>query len=297
MGDFFKAGESYRNRLGEYEVVEVRTPTLLIRYVETGRLQEVEEELQERIVRNLMRELEAASQPAEERKSSARGQRPKRKRAKFEGFGSNDFEGTSFTWHNKTALGGVLAQALQDRVGETFESWAPNKSPICYVTSAEEAAQEYEGDSAQFFVQAASTGLSFGLNIHRPADAAEGSTAWDRLITTLGEDEPISAQLNDLLVSGTVELSWYGETWAPSERETVRGEDDGLLLDRGSVTETDSIEAVIERLNEAPQDQGLRLRIESGMSREDAIKAGATVAENICDLLEQLIGLYRACKG
>ncbi len=299
MGDFFKTGETYANRLGEYEVVEVKTPTLVIRYTDTGRLQEVEEELQERIVRNLRREQEIASQPPEERRTAAKPVRQRRRRAKFDGFTVQDFHGnvSGTTWRSRTGLGGVLAQTLGDRTGEAFESWAPNKQTVCYVTSPEEASQEFLGDSVQFYVKTSATSLAYGLSIHRPAEAAEGSTAWDRLLTVLGEDEATATLLTDLLVGEQVELSWSGVTWSEAEKETVRGDDDGLRLDRGSTTENDTVEALLERLNEASADEGLILTVESAIAIDDAVAAGPGVLDSICDLLEQLIGLYRACKG
>ena len=91
MGDFFKVGERYQNRIGEYEVIEVKTPTLQIRYVANGRLQEVEEELQERIVRNLLREIEIANKPPEAKRVAERPKAPRRKRSKYEGFVAEDF--------------------------------------------------------------------------------------------------------------------------------------------------------------------------------------------------------------
>lgn len=299
MGDFFTVGEHYANRLGEYEVMEVATPVLKIKYTETGRVQEVEEELQERIVRNLQREIALANAEPEERKAPTKSTRTRRKRAKFEGFNRGDFDGdiSGTSWRAKTGLGGLLAQNLTDKTGEALDSWAPNRQTACFITSPEEASSEFQSDSAQFFVLTAPSGLTYGLSIHRPADAAEGSTAWDRLLTTLGEEDTVAAQLNDLLTSGNVELSWYGEAWGEAERETVRGDDDGLQLDRGTVTESDSIDAVLERLNEAPQDQALILTVEAGMAVDDAIAAGPGLADTITDLLEQLMGLYQACKG
>ncbi len=299
MGDFFKVGETYENRLGEYEVVEIKTPTLQIRYTATGRLQDVEEELQERIVRNLRREVELANQPPAERKTGTRAPRTKAKKAKFGGFAQADFQGLTggSSWRAKTGLAGVLAQTLVDRTGESFDSWAPSRKSTCYVTSPEEASQESLGDSAQFYVKADHDGLNYGLEIHRPADSAEGATAWDRFLTSLSEDDPTATVLNEVLLAGKVELSWYAQAWGPESKETVRGEDASLLLDRGSVTETDTIEAVIERLNQAPADQVLTLNIEASLAAEDAIAAGEGIAETIGELFIPLYEIYRACKG
>lgn len=297
MADFFTVGESYENRLGTYEVVERKTPMLVIRYHATGRMQEVEEELQERIVRNLMRERELALRPAEERRPPAKATRQRRKRAKFDGFVSADFEGkiAGTSWRAKTGLGGVLAEALTDATGEPFDSWAPNRQTAVYITHPEECGPQFASDSAQFFVLTSDVGLSFGLSIQRPAEAAEGATAWDRLLSTLTDDEEVAARLSDLLTDGVVELSWYGQTWGVSERETVRGAEDGLISDRGAVVESDTFEDIIERLNEAPQDENLILTIDSSMSQDDAIKAGAAIADTVAALFESLMFLYRAC--
>ena len=72
------------------EVIEVKTPMLQIRYVENGRLQEVEEELQERIVRNLLREIEIANKPPEAKRVAERPKTARRKRAKYDGFMPED---------------------------------------------------------------------------------------------------------------------------------------------------------------------------------------------------------------
>jgi len=299
MGDFFQVGEHYQNRIGEYEVVEVNTPSLVIKYAETGRLQTVEEELQERIVRNLRREIELANKPEEERKPAAKKRPSRSKRAKFEGFEMGDFDGSvkGTSWRSKTGLGGYLAQGLTDRTGEAFDSWAPNRQTACYIGSPDDASAESLGDSAQYFVKTGPSGLTYGLSVHRPADAAEGATAWDRLVGSLTDDDTLASQLTDLLTSGVVALSWYGESWGDAEKETVRGDDEGLTLDRGSVTESDTLEAVLARLNEVPQDQPLILTIESELSTQEGISGGAGLADTILDQLEQLIGLYRACRG
>ncbi|MCC7493757.1 MAG: hypothetical protein IT204_15485 [Fimbriimonadaceae bacterium] len=300
MGGFFEVGSNYANRLGEYEVVEVATPRLKIRYVANGRLQDVDEELQERIVRNLRRELErAASAPEERAAAAAKTARPKRKRTHFEGFNATDFQGSGAGsgWRTKTSLGGWLAQSLADTAAGEFDSWAADRMIGCYVTSPAEAAAKSHHDSAQFFVTTSPEGLVYGLEVHRPADAAEGTTAWDRFISALSDDEHTAATLQDLLTSEKAELTWYSETFGRSERQRVRGEEDGLLLDRGAVTESDSFDAVIERLNEAPTDQPLVLTIEGSMSPQEAISAGTTAAQTILDLFGRLITLYEACKG
>jgi hypothetical protein len=299
MGTFFVAGERYRNRIGEYEVIEIKTPVLTIRYVETGRLQEVEEELQERIVRNLLREVELANRPAEAKRAAERPSRARGRKAKFDGFTAEDFldkiAGTN--WRAKTGLGGLIAECLADHTGDEFTSWAPNRQTAVYVTLPELAGAEHLSDSAQFFVATSGAGVSYGLLVKRPADVGEGVSAWDRLLSSLSDDETLAAVLNDLLTSGSAELSWYGDAWGPAEKETVRGDDAGLTFDRGNATEMDSIEGLIERLQEAPQDQSVTLTVESGLSIDDAIAAGAGTSDTILDLMRLLVGLFRACTG
>jgi len=299
MGDFFKVGEQYQNRIGAYEVIEVKTPLVTIKYLETHRLQDVEEELQERIVRNLRREREIAERPAEVKRAAERPRTARRKRAKFDGFTPEDFmdKAGGSGWRAKTGLGGLLSDVLSERIGDDFDSWAPSRQMSVYVTSPDQCGAEHAADSAQFFVSAGVAGLTYGLMVRRPADATEGMSAWDRLLSSLSDDETLTAGLNDLLVNGTAELTWFGETWGQAERETVRGDDDGLTFDRGNAAETDSIESLIERLQDAPQDQGVTLTVESGLSSADALAAGAGVADTVIELMMALVGLYRACTG
>jgi hypothetical protein len=300
MGEFFKAGERYRNRIGEYEVIEVKTPMLHIRYVENGRLQDVEEELQERIVRNLQREIDIANKPPEAKRVSERPKAPRRKRAKYEGFQAEDFldktTGGS-NWRTKAGLAGWLAESLAERCGAEFDSWAPQRQTTVYVTTPDQCGSEHLSDSVQYFVSTTGAGATYGLLVRRPADTAEGMSAWDRLLSTLSDDESLAASLNDLLTNGSAELSWYGDTWGPGERETVRGDETGLTFDRGNATEMDSMDGLIERLQDAPQDQSVTLTVESGLSVNDAIAAGAGVADQLLELMVSLNGLFGACAG
>lgn len=299
MGEFFVVGQRYSNRIGEYEVVELKAPLLQIRYTENGRLQDVEIELQERIVKNLQRELEFANRPAEVKRAAERPARPRRKRAKFDGFVREDFgdKAAGSNWRAKTGLGGLLADTLAERSGDDFDSWAPTRQAIVYIAPPDLCGAEHLSDSAEFFVATSGDECTYGLLVKRPADVAEGVSAWDRLLSALSDDETLAAGLNDLLTNGSAQLSWFGDIRGSSDKETVRGDDSGLTFDRGNATEMDNIEGLIERLQEAPQDQGVTLSIDSALPTADALAAGAGVSDTILDLMVQLIGLYRACTG
>lgn len=298
MGGFFKAGERYQNRFGEYDVLEVRTPLLLIRYVENGRVQEVEEDLQERIVRNLRREVELANRPPEERKKPKRASRARRKKAKFEGFAAADFQGkiAGTSWRAKTGLGGVMSDGLSALAGDNFDSWVPNRQTAVYVAKPEECSAKFFAETAQFFAQTSRDGLTFGLAVHRPADG-DGTTAWDRLMAALAEDDSSAEELRAVLVDQDAELNWYAEASGETGAETIRAQDGELFADKGAVTETDTMDDLIERLKDAPEDQSLTLRIERSLTPPEAIAAGPEIGESVVGFMQRLLGLYRACSG
>lgn len=298
MADFFVVGEQYENRLGAYEVVEVRTPDLVIRYTQTGRLQTVEQGLQERIVRNLLRERELALREESEEPTRSQRHTTRRKRANFDGFGEADFlgqiKGTS--WRSKTSLGGVLADGMTDRApGDVFDSWAPNRQTGVYLCLLADCGSEHLDDRPQFFVLTDTDGLTYGLWVQRPTEAEEGGNVWDQLVAALREDSDLADRLMTLLQSGDVQLAWYGDTQGEDEREVVRADDSGLVIERANVTENESLDGLLERLSEAPRNQTLVLTLESGMSEEQAIRAGAHVAGTFVDLFTQLLPLYKAC--
>ncbi|MBI2301604.1 MAG: hypothetical protein HYU66_22100, partial [Armatimonadetes bacterium] len=132
--------------------------------------------------------------------------------------------------------------------------------------------------------------------VKRPAESDE-TTAWDHLVSALGEDENLAEALDDLLRSDEVSLSWFGETKGAAGAETIRAQEDGLAMDRGAVTESDSIEGLLARLEDAPDDQNLTLSIENSLTVGEAIAAAGDINDTVVDLFEKLIGLYRACAG
>lgn len=299
MGDFFKVGETYENRLGEYEVVEVKTPELVIRYLAKGRTATVEEALQERIVRNLRREREAAAAPPELTRA-ARARAPRRRKVRFQGFQAGDFnpeiEGTT-NWRTKAGLAGWLAESLTDHLGLDVASWAPGRQRTGYLTQPDLATKEREADSAYYFMTCALDGLTYGLRVRRPADNPEGASSLDRLLGALSDDEQLTSTLEALLLAGTLELTWYSEVAGPEARERVRGDGNSLIVQHGTVTDADTPEALLERLQRAPADQGLWLTIETGLDAQDALDAGQPLAQTILETMIALGPFFAACVG
>lgn len=299
MGDFFKVGETYENRLGEYEVVEVKTPELVIRYLAKGRVATVEEALQERIVRNLRREREAAEAPAEQTRA-ARVRTPKRRKIRFDGFQAGDFNpesGASTNWRTKAGLAGWLAESLTDNLGLEVASWAPPRQPTGYLTQPDLATKEREADSAYYFMTCGPDGLTYGLRVRRPADNPEGASALDRLLGALSDDEQLTSSLEALLLGGTLELTWYSEVAGPEARERVRGDGSSLIVQHGTVTDADTSEALLERLQRAPADQGIWLTVETGLDAQDALDVGQPLAETILETMTALGPFFAACVG
>lgn len=128
MAHSFKLGTHYRNREGEYQVVEIHGDEMTIRY-SAGKTIRTDISTQQRILDNLEIENDIAE---DERLRSERSKREPRdtqvvrgSTPKFEGFSAADFgslEGSS--WRGRDALGGVLRDYLQAQTGVHFQSWA-----------------------------------------------------------------------------------------------------------------------------------------------------------------------------
>ena len=96
----FEVGEQYRNRDGEYEVVEIDPPRMTIEY-EDGRVIETTVGLQARIWRNVRMDERAKKQAQErERRARRRRRRKQRRGREFEGLEAGDFKAsiTGTSW-------------------------------------------------------------------------------------------------------------------------------------------------------------------------------------------------------
>jgi hypothetical protein len=169
----FKIGETYRNELGEYEVVSINDPNMVIRYSDGGE-REAEIAFQHRIWERIQDE-EEVKREAELRKIKSKTKR-RSSTAKhgtaFHGLEEGDFQ-TSITgtsWRARSGLGGLLALRLSTLSGRDFESRAVARQPRVFVTIPDPDTPEATVRKAKFMCGMDETGSYHGIYVEKSPD-------------------------------------------------------------------------------------------------------------------------------
>jgi len=120
----FRIGGLYRNRQGEYEVVSIDEPTMIVRF-DNGRILTAEISKLAKIWENIQEEAAVPASVMEKTERAInRTKAASRKRSSFRGLTEGDFKfgvkGT--TWRARSVLGNLLAGELAAELGTAFKS-------------------------------------------------------------------------------------------------------------------------------------------------------------------------------
>jgi len=211
----FERGGRYRDRNGEYEVLELDGNRMKIRYVETGEEDTGDREIKERIWLNICREeREAAEKVVPEpgkRKRRQGGSHGISKGAEFQGLRPGDFqEGTAGTsWRKRGSLGGLLARHLTARADAYFESYSVPRQPIVHIARTDHYGQETKWREAKFFIELDGEHATYGLYIERGGEPMDDSWHWSRFLGSLRRSEELRSEVEDAVARCDLHWKWY----------------------------------------------------------------------------------------
>lgn len=309
MAHSFKLGTHYRNREGEYQVVEIHGDEMTIRY-SAGKTIRTDISTQQRILDNLEIENDIAE---DERLRSERSKREPRdtqvvrgSTPKFEGFSAADFgslEGSS--WRGRDALGGVLRDYLQAQTGVHFQSWAVRRRLEVHLARPDKYDFDAPLPCAKLFVYTHDD-LAFGYYIETPSrqgeqDSPDRYRHWQNFRNGLTIQSTMqSVLLEPMLNHGLRMADLYKRDHIASDfggalQCEFQFRDGSLQWYRRDVPRWEAIapSSMFERLSRLPEDEWVDLHIFKTISQEDAIALGASVLNPILDTLRALVPLYQ----
>ena len=295
----FRVGERYRNRLGEYEVVKLEEPKMVIRYPD-GRVLETDVALQARIWQNIQMEesvitLEKQPAPARHAPRSTQGG------AQFHGLQESDFQrGTAGTsWRARENLGGLLAQAMSDATRSLFQSYAIYRQaevhivqPAHYVVEGRRRLRE-----AKFIFRLDAQRASYGFYIEKNDGEMDDTWDWPRFLKALKGDAALQRQTHAAMLQ--LQLRWDVNLERHEELDAVvEATQDGLRWQEGQKKpENITWPAFVERLEAIDPNRWCNLYLLAQMPKEQAIALGAGIAEPVTRVYRALLPLYAASIG
>ncbi len=308
MSHPFEVGKPYRNRAGEYVVVAIDGDQMTIRY-QDGRTLVTRVELQARIWENIQFERQMAR--AEERKQQAlearRAARARTARARrapaqptFAGFQASDFEpkARGIAWASRRKVGAVLAHALNQRPGGSFDHWiVPRRSKI-HIARKEYYDLEVGETNAVLFVSVNERGVSYGYQVNRPAGKALDHWPWCVLATVLAESEQVRGALHAALNVQGLRMDVYTMEVSYGRVARVTAGDQGFVWQHEDaaqeVTRQMSGEDLAGFLRDLAPGKRCGLYLRKRLSAQAAVQAGADAVQEMANVLAALVPIYDA---
>ena len=300
----FECGGSYRNRNGEYEVLELDGNRMVIRYVESGDSFNGDRVILERIWMNICREeREETEKSAPKPRKGTRRQGTGRGLSKgrsFQGLCAGDFqEGTAGTsWRRRESLGGLLARHLTDRSSAYFESYPVPRQPMANIARPGHYGEKIKWREAKFFIKLDTEQVSYGLYIERGVELQDDAWHWPRFLRSLRQSEALRAEVEGAMARLDLHWEWYVWKGEGLVARVFREEGGWSWVDaNGGGTESISWDEFLGRLEGADETKRCELYLCRDMPKEEAMSLGVHLVEPVTDVFVGLLPLYTAAIG
>lgn len=288
----FEVGEQYRNRDGEYEVVEIDNPHMTIEYTDDGRIIETTVALQARIWRNILMDERAKREARERAKRAKRRRRRKQRRGrKFQGLDASDFKTgiTGTSWRRREDLGGRLAQKMTDDTPHFFQSHAMYRKPEVHIAQPEYYERKKKERKAKYFFRLDEESATFGLYIEKKDGPMDESWHWVHLIDGLPEKQrTIDEAMREH------DLRWEAYTEEEELIATVEAEEEQLLWKGPDGADEIGWTEFAERLDDIEKDTWCNLYLLGEMEKSEALSAGTDLGDQVAEVYQDLLPLYVA---
>ena len=294
-------GGRYRNRIGEYTVIELDGPRAVIQYVETGERLEAETGILTRIWINICSEEE----PSVKDKKLACSNRKRRqgvshsltKGSAFQGLAAGDFkegvEGTS--WRRREALGGFLARLLTDCDSAYYESYSVPRQPMVHIARPDYYGHKTKWREAKFFIKLDGEQATYGLYIERGDTPMDDSWHWPRFLRSLRRSEELRSEVEDAVARCDLHWKWYVWKDGGLVARVFREEGAWSWVDANDGgREILPWEVFLDRLEGADANKWCDLYLCRDMPGEEALALGVQLVDPVTDAFVALLPLYGA---
>jgi hypothetical protein len=286
----FEVGEQYRNREGEYEVIEIKAPQMVIQY-DDGRVIETPIDIQARIWRNILMDEEMKQKAREKAARAKRRKRRKQRRGRgFEGLEAGDFklDITGTSWRRREDLGGLLAQEMTDETPHFFQSHAMYRQPEVHIAQPEYYERKEKEQKARYFFRLDEKQATFGFHIEKHDGPMDEGWQWTHFVDGL-------AEVQEALVEAMREheLQWELYTAAGELEARVKAGPETLRWNGTGPDEKVAWDDFVERLKELDADEAYDLCLCGRMDKLEALSAGSYLADEVVEVYLALLPLYR----
>lgn len=299
MKQVFEVGGIYRNRKGEFEVLEINDQAMVIRFAD-GEIVSTTVDRQIRIWENMMIEESANAPSSKVKPTKTIKKRKKRVGKDFRGFEEKDFQEwvTGTSWRAKNSLGGLLTLRLSEGTQEEWVSSPVYRRSAVYIAQSKLSKKEQGVRKAKFKFGLDEQGANYGFYIEKNDGPMDESWDWLRFMTALERDESLCRKVEQAIRQ--YGLEWEAYLWN-KQREgglamAVQVTDDGLMMRHFLDNWEDEFtcERFFSALSAIDDQVWCDLYLSSKMEKELVIKEGVKIATSATEVYMALMPLYLA---
>lgn len=301
MADPFEVGGTYRNRDGEYEVLELHGPRMVIRY-EDGRRLETRVKLQARILKNIKADEKIESRRKSTASGSTTGPCKDRRGRKFDGLQDHDFkQGVTGThWRARTGFGGLLAQEMSATTPYWFQSWSIYRRARVHIAEPSYYEAKLSWQKLKFLFALNSREAWYGLYLEKNDGTMSDKWDWPRFLTLIERERHLQRSVESAMRD-------FGLTWSVY----TYANPDGLLIGRVKLKKDhlswtarndDQEEEIVwssfaERLRGIDAELYSAVFLTTSIGKQEAIAASVELVKPVTEVYRALLPLYRATVG
>ena len=283
----FKVGNKYANRKGPFEVISIDRNSMTIRW-DNGESISTSIEQQQRIIEGMERERQASieSELKSNAKRIATHKVTSRLGRDFKGLKESDFKEkvTGTDWRSHACLGGAVTERLY--TGKLV-SWSIPRTPIIHWDTREHRQKGKTYLQAKFFAGLDENTLHYGFYIEHSDKSSDNWLDWNAFLLWLNNTE------NEIWlkeISEKNDLSIYNKG-KKSFTDMIKSRDNQWIIQEKSNEDIDSLSAFLKSL---PEDRWLDLIIGRIEDKEGVLSKKESIADDISQLFETLMPLYKA---
>jgi hypothetical protein len=306
MSHPFEVGKPYRNRNGEYEVLDIEGEWMKIKYESGGTIQtrvvvqaRIWENIQfeEQMAREEERQRLAKEEQLEARRRLAIAKKAKDK-PKFAGFKKADFaeKKRGIAWGTRRELGKVLEYEMKERTKNDYGSWIVPRKPAVDVARKDRWDADARETNAAFYVSATVEGLAYGFHVGKPAGKVKANWPWKDFMAMVGEDNKARRALRAMMKQHELSLDVWVEETSYTQVAKVTIEDRGFLWQHETADQETTRKMnwpkLADYLETVAPDRRCDVFVSKRLSPGEAVKAGAGISAQILTLLEALQVAY-----
>ena len=283
----FNVDEQYENEKGVFTVVSIHKHEMVIRW-ESGEEIRTDILFQQRIQERRQREKFARENTGPATKGKSRKAAALKVRPDFEGLKPTDFKKNAArtNWRGRSQLGGAVTIKLPPN-SFNFNSWAFAQKPEMHWVDVEHRSGDKSGVQARFFVKVGDEAMIYGFCVTRPDEKNDPSKDWDTFMSWLKEGDNDRA-LQSLVTEN--ELAIYD--FAGSQKALLLPFEGGWRVEDGD--EQQKVDMLANYIESLPPAARIDLAFAKKTSKDDVLKRGQDIAEDIAALFGLLVPLYQA---